>query len=76
MIRGAFPLIEVAAAVDFAAADEVFVAACGGKAALEATFDAGIQHLYQGSCVHLFAVFCHVVCFLTLNPGGYLRQPK
>ena len=67
-ISGALPLIEVAAAMDFAAADEILVAACGGKASLEAAFHASCQHFYHRSVVLLSVVFCHVFCVvLTLK---------
>ena len=61
------PLIEVAAAVNLTATDEILVAACGGKTALEAAFHAGVQQFYHWSVVLLFVVFCHVVCFLINN---------
>ena len=57
-------LVEVAAAVHLAAADEVLVAADGGyarAAELEAALHAGLHHLDHGRSILPFAVLCHVV---------------
>ncbi len=56
-------LIEVAATVYFAAADQVLIAARGEQltAGLEAAFHACCKHFDQGSIVLPFCVVCHFV---------------
>lgn len=62
-------LVEVTAAVHFAAADQVLVAARGeqlGATGLEATLHVGVQNFNHGSAVLPFRVICHGVLLLSV----------